>query len=912
MHQVTPSGTHALSPMAGLGPVNGNSSTMTKLARPRLPPSYVDRPTINRLMDADTMAPVTVVTAGPGWGKTLTAAAWAAGVPAVGPVAWLSLDAEDNQRRTFWSGFVAALRAAVPMPAGNPLATLTPGLARETENLRRVTDGLAALPTPVVVVLDEFQVLHDPELLAEIAALLRRPLPQLRLVLLTRSDPSLPLHRLRLTHDLAEIRSQDLAFTVSEATALLAANHVEVSADGVELLVNRTEGWPAGLRLAALFLARQQGSRRQPSDFAGDDQAVVDYLHEEVMAWHSPQIRQFLMRTSIVERVNGGLAEALTGASRGQQHLEALEGSNAFVVGLGPGREWFRYHSLLREMLLHRLTVAQPDQVPELHRRAARWFAEQGEVIEALRHAADAEDWTLFGRLFTTQAAPLTVSAERAALDRVLARVPVRLLWESAELALSAAARLLYAGRFEEMHPYLARATALLADCGAETRSATKVGALMMSAAVLRGRGDIEGLLRTARSVLDELAGPAMALPVASAYRTVALSNLGTGLLWFGRLAEAERHLTQALAEAPGGLDVARVNVLSHLAVVAVSSGRLNEGFDRGTAAVAIVDARGWAPLPQGATAHLALALANVQWNHLDEAQAQLTLGRRAAVLDRAAHTAMELAQVQLDTCLGRLGAARDRMTQLRHDSAGWELPTYLARWLETTEAEIDLAAGDPAAAMARLARLESRDEQGSPYPRAFIGQARAALALGDTATATSILEPLRDADLPAVVTVPVWLLTALIADRDRHDESAQRALARAIDIAAPEGIRRPFVDLGPTQLPRLLLAHRRIEGGRAEFTDQLAADLGLEESTNTEASAPARTLSDRELSILRFLPTMMTNPEIAAELYVSVNTVKAHLKRIYAKLDVSNRRAAVHRARELGLLSGGGYGDRS
>jgi LuxR family maltose regulon positive regulatory protein len=234
---------------------------------------------VSALLDAGTRGPVTIVSAGAGWGKTLATAAWAGGGPRVGPVAWVSLDSTDNQPRAFWSYAVGALRASGAVAPDNPLAHLVPGLANEDEILRRFVAGVSELPEPVVLVLDDYHLIDDPAVVSAVTALVRVPVPQLRLVLLTRADPMLPLHRLRLAGELGEIRSADLALTPADAATLLARDGVVLGPGDAELLVDRSEGWPAGLRLAALFLARGEPGRG-PADFGGDDHAVVEYLVE--------------------------------------------------------------------------------------------------------------------------------------------------------------------------------------------------------------------------------------------------------------------------------------------------------------------------------------------------------------------------------------------------------------------------------------------------------------------------------------------------------------------------------------------------------------------------------------------------------------------------------------------------------
>ena len=875
----------------------------TKLVPPRIPPSYVVRPRLHDQLQAGTERALTVVSAGAGWGKTLATAHWATTGTPPGPVGWVSLDHADDEPGRFWTCVVTALRVAVPFPADHPLATLMPGLGPD-EGFRRVLSELATLPTTVVLVLDDFQVITDPAVLEQLGELLRHPIPALRLVMLTRADPPIPLHRLRVAEELAEIRSRDLAFTDDEAAALLAAHRMPVAAADASSLVERTEGWPAGLRLAALFL-RRPGAGHSVQDFAGADRAVATYLGEEVLASLPTEDQEFLLRTSVVERVSAGLAAVLTGQEHCQRRLEDLEESNAFVIGLGAHRDWFRYHALLREMLQHRLRVVAPVLVPELHSRAARWYAAHGQPLEALRHAADAEDWPLVGELFVTHAAPLLVSAERALLGQVLARIPADHQPANADLAMCAAARLYLAGRFADMRPCLGLAGELLAEAAPrQHESASRLALVLLSTVVARADGDITSLLAATTDALDLLAGLTGEVPAAEAYRAVALGNHGTGLLWSGDVSGARACLLEALAAVDGsGLEVTRVNVLSHLALAAAALGRPGEGFEYAARAIGVVQARGWAPLPQVAAAYLAEAMIRLQRHELDDAETALGRGLVAGYSEPATRRALVLAGARLALSAGRLDDARDRLALARVAPANGLTPQFLARWLAITEAEVALASGLPTEASERLAATLS-DRQ-PPYVQEQCLLARAALALGDARAADEVLRPLRHHESgPAATDVPVWLLTGLAADRLREDSRAIDALGRAVAAAGPDRVYRPFTASGPEQLGRMLPRLQELRPELTGTTDALLVLLGRGAPGHTETLADP--LTDRELSVLQFLPTMMTNGEIAADLYVSVNTVKAHLKRIFLKLDVTSKRQAVQRARELGLLPGG------
>jgi LuxR family transcriptional regulator, maltose regulon positive regulatory protein len=870
-----------------------------KLARPRLPPSYVPRPRVNDLLAAGSTKPVTVMSAGAGWGKTLVTAEWAASESASRPVAWISLDPGDDEPGRFWSCFVGALRGAGVLPADNPLARLVPGLGSPDESFRRLVSGLNALRAEAVVVLDDFQLVTDATVLSQFADLLRHPVPHLRLVLLTRSDPALPLHRLRVADDLTEIRSRDLAFGITEAAVLLSAHHVAVGLGDAALLVDRTEGWPAGLRLAALFLSRPEPGR-SIGDFTGDDRAVSTYLAEEVLGSLAPELRRFLLWTSVAERLTSGLAEVLTGQSHCQQNLEELEASNAFVVGLGSGREWFRYHSLLREMLHHRLLVEQPDVVPDLQRQAARWFGAQGYPIDALRHAADAGDWPLLGELFVTQACPLLVSVERTRLGKELGRIPGDRLADSADLALCAAARTFLAGRFEDMQPHLDVAAAHMTAAPPRAASGTRLAHDILSMAVARAHGDVAAVTRAGHEALTALSGPDGSLPAAAAYRVVALNNLGTGLLWSGDISGALECLREALVAAEDtDVEVARVNALGHVALAVAASGHTEQAVEYAARAIELVEARGWDPLPQAATAYLALAMVHLRRNELDLARSLIEQGQRAGNREVAARSALGLALARLHASVGKVEAAREELMRAASDLDGHDDIVFLARWRRITEAEIDLAAGDPAIASTRIGPPTNREP---PFAQELVCLARSALAAGDPRRAEETLSPLRDAAEGGSALVDVWLMTALAADRLREDNRALEALRRALRIAEPAGVRQPFVTFDPEAAHRLLTRLKEVGPDLTDLIDDLLAEMGRR-ARSDEAVALTEPLTDRERSVLLFLPTMMTNSEISAELFVSVNTVKAHLKRIYRKLDVDSRRQAVRRARDLGLL---------
>ena len=432
-----------------------------------------------------------------GWGKTLAAAAWAASGPTAGKLAWVSLDEGDSEPRLFWSYVLTALRRSGAVPPENDLAELVPGPAVDEEIIRRILYGISQLPEPVVLVLDDFHNIHDADVLSGVAMLLRYQLPQRRLVLITRMDPVFSLHRLRLSGELTEIRAADLAFSPGEATAMLDQLGVSVAVQLAQLL-GRTEGWAAGLRLAALTLQVDPSGSRL-AEYAADDGVVADYLADQVFLAQPPPLREFLLRTSILERVTGELADAVSGGEhRGHQYLERLAHANAFVMSLGGAGHWYRYHPMLRAMLQHRLSTEQSETVPLLHRRAALWFAAHDHPVEATRHAVSAADWALLSELLVTRVVGRLVSVERQALGRALDKLPPVDGEDPAEVHLCRAARCLAMSDFAAIWAHVSRAWETLPQLEPHIRPGAQVVLHLLSAIQGRGSGDATALMNHA------------------------------------------------------------------------------------------------------------------------------------------------------------------------------------------------------------------------------------------------------------------------------------------------------------------------------------------------------------------------------------------------------------------------------
>ncbi len=804
----------------------------------------------------------------------------------------------------FWSGVVSALRAAGAVAAANPLHGLAVEQGMTVRGMQTLRRGFADLTPGVVLVIDDFQVIDHPDILESIAVLLRHESP-LRLVLITRTDPVLPLHRLRVSGGLHEIRSADLAFDHIEADDFFRLNGSFLPTTDVEQLIRRTEGWAAGLRLAAMYLNRESAGR--VAEFAGDNQAVTEYLLAEVFASQPVQMRNFLLRTSIADRICGELADVLTDGEHSQRNLEGLERANAFITSVGARRHWFRYHPLMRETLIHQLRLEDPVLYRDLHRRAAGWFATNAAPVEAMRHAAEANDWRLMGELFVTIVGPRILSVDRQAINEALAKIPDEELGRDAAMQICVAARLEYASRFGEIPAVVVRAQRMHAQATADggnrdLQAATGALVGLWVTAIARPAGDMEMLLQTCDDVLTRLSDLDEPFPAADQYRAVALANQGVGLIWTGHAEAAQPVLHSALeSSARADLEYTSLGCLGQLALADVLLGRLDDAQQWAEKGLALADERGWASLTNAAGSYLAMALVQVLQGQPAAAEPLLRQGALASreslpsIAIMVVQTLVDLSLHRPQSALRAIRAARERFGQLRNP------PEFLLHWLAVTEAETDLWTGNAAAVAGRLAALPASPRWAT---REAVRSARAHLELGQLADADRVLQHRSAEPSGPLAEAEFWLATALVADRLRSDERARQSLEKAVRLAAPLRLCLPFVTFDRQRLPRMLARLAGRDQSEKEFLvelDRLAYPDGHPEA---EPQPLAEQLTDREIGVLRLLPSMLSNAEIADELFISVNTVKVHLKTLYRKLDAPNRRTAVRRGKSLHLIS--------
>ncbi len=752
----------------------------------------------------------------------------------------------------------------------------------------------------MTLVIDDFQE-AGATAQTDVGRLLRFPLAGLRLVLVTRADPQVGLSRLRMHGRLAEIRAGDLAFTCDEVAELLAAGGVGLPADDVTRLWRRTEGWAAALRLATVSLKGHPDPSQFVERFAGTDATVSDYLITEVLARQPPDLREFMLRTSIVDLVSADLADALTSDSSGHRLLSVVEHSGALIAAVDDHGVWHRYHPLFAELLRAELHWERPEEVDELHRRAAVWLAAHGDEARAARHAARAGAWDLAAELVCDRWVHMLIDGELGELRPVLDGIPPERVEDNPELALALGGLLLTDGDHPAAARYFDLARRHLDRVPAARRE--RFALTMATSRLYEGRlrGNLRSALAAARELLaghprleDEL--------VAGELRGLVLVNLGIVELWTGELDAAVDHLQRAhAAAAESARDWLVLQAGAHLALAAGFRGEVGRAVRRAQEAIDLAARRGWSQTPPAGAALTALAGVEVQRGRLAEAERLLTLAGRALrdTRERPLRAAHALARALLLADRGEPEAALDVLRAARDDLADWPLLPALRDTFTAQEALLRVALGERDEARALLAR--AGDTASAVVP---VARGRLALLEGDPRGTRALVAPALDqaAGTLLATRTEAWLLDALALDALAEHDAAARSLERALDLAEPAGLQRAIVAYGPAVRPLLNrqrhrgTAHPVLVGAALEAIERRGAQ-------RRPAVSLREPLSEREEAILRFLPTMMSNQEIAGELFVSVNTVKTHLKAIYRKLDAPGRREAVTRARETGLL---------
>jgi LuxR family maltose regulon positive regulatory protein len=913
----------------------------TKLYLPPLRPNVVSRPRLIERLNEGLHRKLTLISAPAGFGKTTLISAWVKGINQ--PTAWLSLDEGENDPTRFLTYLVAALQTIA--------TTLGEGVLRMLQSpqpppleaiLTALLNDLTTIKDPFVLVLDDYHVIDAQPVDQVLAYLVTHLPPHLHLVIATREDPHLPLARLRARDHLTELRAVDLRFTPSEAAAFLTqVMGLTLSSQNIAALEDRTEGWIAGLQLAALAMQGHQDVPAFIRVFAGDHQYIVDYLVEEVLQRQPEPVRRFLLQTSILNRLNGPLCDAVTGQQKGNEQLEALERGNFFVVPLDDKRHWYRYHHLFADVLSAHLLAEQPDQIATLHRRASEWYEQHGSATDAIRHALAAKDFERAADLIELAVPAMRRSRQDAILLGWFKALPDELVHFRPVLSVGYAYALLSGGELEGVEARLSDAERWL-DTTADTNELAPApsaetwpesfdyaqdklrrrmvvvdeeefrhlpGAIAIyRAARAQALGDVANTMKYARRVLglvpeDDhlLRGPAVAL-------------LGLASWASGDLEAAHRAFADGMAsvQMAGNISDAISGTIA-LADIRIAQGRLREAMRTYERALQEALEQGESVLRGTADLYVGMSELHREHNDLDAATQHLLrskdLGERTGLPQNRSRWCVAMARIReaegdLDGALDLLHEAerlymRDFFPNVR------PVPALVARvWV--TQGRLGEALG-----WVREQGLSIEDDLS--YLREFehITLARVLLVQSKSERrdrsiheAMGFLERLLKAAEEGKRTgsvIEILVLQALAHQMQGDITAALMPLQQALTLAEPEGYVRMFVDEGPSMA--ILLEEAAKHGIALNYVRQLLTAFGPASDKMPVKQGLIEPLSERELEVLRLLRTDLDGPEIASKLIVSLNTLRTHTKNIYSKLGVNNRRAAVRRAEELDLF---------
>ena len=903
----------------------------TKLYVPPPRPHAVLRPRLTGRLNEGLPRKLTLISAPAGFGKTTLLGEWVAGCERL--AAWLSLDEADSDPTRFLAYLVAALQTIAPNIAEGVLGMLQSPQPPPTEAvLTTLLNETATIEDDLALVLDDYHVIDARAVDDALAFVLEHLPPRMHLIISTREDPQLPLARLRARGQLGELRAADLRFTPSEAAEFLeGVMGLSLSAEDIAALEDRTEGWIAGLQLAALSMRGREDVAGFIRAFAGDNRYVVDYLVEEVLQRQPERVRSFLLQTSILERLSGPLCDAVTGQEGSNALLEALERGNLFVVPLDDRRHWFRYHHLFADVLRARLMEEQPDRAPTLHRRASEWYERNGSPTDAIRHALAAEDFERAAGLVELAALEMLGSSQET-LHGWLMALPDEVVRARPVLSVYYAFALLGRGGFEAFDAHLRDAERWL-DTSAETserREAPSVEMVVVDEVAFRSLpgtiavarayhagalGDVFCAADHARRALDLLPDDD------HLWRGAAASLLGIAYWTSGDLEAAYRSFADGVShQQMTGQVRFQIAGTYILADIRIAQGRLNEAVRTYEQSLQVATEQGE---PVWGTANLYVGLSELhrERGDLEAAKQHLLRSKELGEHFGLPETRYRwyVAMARIKEAQGDLDGALDLLDEAERQYV--ESPDPDVRPVAALKTRVWVAQGRLTEALGwtRERGLSAHDDLS--YLREFehITLARVLLARYKSDReeryiheAMGLLERLlkaAEAGGRMGSVIEILVLQALAHEAQGDSPSALVPLERALSLAEPEGYVRIFVDEG---LPMARLLYEALsQGVESDYIRRLLAAFPVAESEQT-ASSPMRgskselvePLSERELEVLQLIAEGLTNQEVATRLYLSLHTVKVHARNIFTKLAVKNRAQAVARGRALGILS--------
>lgn len=895
----------------------------TKLHAPRRHRGVIPRPRLDSRLQGGALPPLTLVSAPAGFGKTTLLAEWVAIAATESLVtAWLSLDSRDNDPARFWKYVISALRTAAADVGATALSLLQSPQSSMDEVVATLLNELNGIPNEVVLILDDYHVIESPDLHEAVAFLLEHLPPQVHLILGSRADPLLPLGRLRACGDLLEIRAADLRFTAEEATTYLTeAMGLKLTTTDIVALEGRTEGWIAALQLAALSLQGREDSADFIASFAGDDRFIVDYLVDEVLQGQSEDVRRFLLQTSLLSRLTGPLCAAVTGQGGANAMLEMLDRANLFLVRLDDRRVWYRYHHLFADMLRARLLDEDSKLVPELHRRACDWYADNGDRPEAIHHAMAAADFTRAAELIELAMPMIRQTRQETTLRNWLEALPSDLFGARPVLSIGLVGARMATGDIAGVEPFLDSVERWLETPPAGDDIAGRASTAMVvvdedeflrlpaQAAVYRAglalmAGDIHGTIGHANRALDLIASDDDVSRGAAA-ALVGLAHWASGDLEAAR--RSYSHAVERFVKARFLPDVLGCSLA--LADIQSAQGRLGDAMRTFESGLSLASGHG--ALRGTADMHVGMGELLRERNELAAAlrhlHASQELGEHAGLPQNAYRWHVSMARVR--QARGDLTGALELLEQAERVYNTDFSPDV--RPVAAVRARVQLARGDVAAALRWAIDRGLTDDDELSYvhefehitlARVLLGQATVDRTRHGLQAAINLLSRLLKAaeDGQREGSVIEILILQALAHQARNDtRAALAALQPALRRAQSEHYVRVFLDEGAPMAT--LLRTGTQHGVAVGYARQLLAAL------DDRVRRPAEDwlvneLSSRELEVLRLLRSDLSGPDIAGELMVSLNTMRTHTKNIYTKLGVNNRPEAVRRAAELGL----------
>ena len=862
----------------------------TKLHVPLLRSSLVTRPYLTDKLNAGVNSRLILISAQAGSGKTTLVTEWLH--QSNHRVAWLSLDESDNDPKRFLDYLLAALRQ-IQADVGRPVEAMlnSPQLPPNEVVMTALVNELAVIPQLFLLVLDDYHVIHTPPIHEQLNFLLEHQPPNMRMVIITREDPPLPLPRLRARGQLTEIRQEDLRFSPDEcADFLQRVMGLDLSSDDVLALERRTEGWIAGLQLAALSMQRRDDLSGFIEAFTGSSHYVLDYLIEEVFKGQPPDVQEFLLKTSVLDRLCGSLCDALTGRTDSRVLLGRLEHANLFIVPLDQDCTWYRYHRLFADLLRQRLQTDGTFPEAELHRRASQWFEKAGFFAEAIGHSLAASDWERAGSLVDNQSAIMLGHGESITLVGWLKSIPENQIRTHPNLCLDYGWALTLTGQFDTAETYFECAERLSQD-----RQEQLGQALIARGYVARARREIVKAI--------ELSERGLALSAKSDVVTRCMAEFTLGYLYYstGDYKKAEPALMEACQAArSSGNDFVRQTALGMLGDIQRDRGRLNRAA--GLYRQALEEAQG---SPTSARAQMYLADILYEWNDLKATEEQLNQALKASLIIANLETEADSYRgiYRLKVAQGDWVGAQEAMDNIHRMAREnkFDIIRYFAAACQT---ELAIARGDIPLALQNMQLVNERVSlEPSVFNVAmFYLQTKLLFAQGQKKEAGSLAAKLYKEYKEAGLTT--WTIEACIlqALTTASSTKALQFLREALKMGQPEGFIRTFVDWGEPM--KFLLERMKAEGGELkEYVLTLLAAFGGESARGSRAQPHVEAMSERELEILCLLAGGFSNREIAERLVITVGTAKSHVHHILEKLGTESRMQAVAKARELGLV---------